>query len=171
MEGLALLLLAVALYGHSWDLLGVTRSRSTGVLTGVISVVLILAALFSPGGLSAEGAKATAITALAILWALYAFLVAGLGLGELEQRPLGLYGLPLAVGSVVLGLRVWGASADASARLLSAGAVVAAVPFILLFIYAGLNAPRLERTYGYIQLIAAAVIAALAGTAYFLVPG
>jgi hypothetical protein len=50
MEALVLLSLAIALYSHSGDLLGVTRSRSTGVLTGVISVVLMLAVLFTPGG-------------------------------------------------------------------------------------------------------------------------
>lgn len=171
MEALTLLSLAIALYGHSWDLLGVTRSRSTGVLMGIISVVLILAALFTPGGLAGGGARNASVAALAILWAIYAFQVAGLGIGELEQRPLGLYGLPLAAGSVVLALSLWSASSDPTARLLSAGAVVAAAPFILLFVYAGLNSPRLERTYGYIQLIAAAVIAALAGIAYFAVRG
>lgn len=168
MEALVLLLLAVGLYAHSWDLLGVTRSKSTAALAAGVGTALLLAALFSPGGL--QGGAANVPTAsLAILWAIYALVVAGLGLADQESRSLGLYGLPLTAGSLFLAWKLF-SDGQAVRVLLASGAVVAAVPFILLFVYAGLNAARLGRTFGYIQIVASAVIAALAGAAYFAPP-
>lgn len=169
MEAFALLLLAVALWGHSWDVLRVTRARSTASLAAGVGIALLLAALFSPGGLSGGAAK-TASATLVILWAFYALFVAGVGYTETDERALGLYALPLAAGSLILGWLVFAGGGGQAATLLAAGSIIAVIPFALLFIYAGLNAPALGRTYGYVQLIASVIIAVLAFAA-FLTPG
>jgi len=166
MEALILLLLAVVLYGHSWDLLGATRSKSTAGVAAGTGVTLLLAALFSPGGLAGGGAN-TVVASLTILWGIYALVAGALGFWELEGRALGLYALPVTAVSLLLGWKLLSTPGQVQPALfLGAAAVISAIAFALLFIYAGLQAARLERVYGYIQLIISVIIGALAVAAY-----
>jgi hypothetical protein len=124
MEGVAFILIGVALFSHSWSLLGFyADARSLGVTMAGIAVALAVALFaFEPqflgtlgDGQSVRGAETDLLKILIISWAIYAAIVGAQNLWDMEERPLGLYSVALtAVSFVSLAffLQLWADSGE-----------------------------------------------------------
>ena len=113
MEGVFFVLIAAALFSHSWHLLGLYHEgRTVGLYTAGLGLVSLIALTLAPMVLSASGSAASAgasdilagttmMKVLIILWAGYAVGVGAQGLWEFDERAIGFYSGFLTAASAV----------------------------------------------------------------------
>ena len=111
MDLIFLFVLPGILWIQSWHLLGLfTNARALGIIAAAGAILLFGVVLFqdnlpmaikAPEELGKFIAPATAISVFALVWAVYAVLLAGVYLWGLETRSLGFYGLFLWVVSTL----------------------------------------------------------------------
>lgn len=163
MEALALVLIGLVMYVHGWHLLGLTESRSTGIVGAVVGIALAALVLYKPVA-AATGADPGLLAALLLLGAVYALLVAAVGLWDFDARTLGFYSIFLAVSLVVIA--VYFGSVEIS-TMLAVAAGVLAVPFALLFFHLVPPFRRIGVLTGWFFLVLGAA-AALIGYGVYL---
>ena len=145
MEGIFFVLIGAALFSQAWHVLGqYSEGRTTGVFSAALGLLALGVFMFgttiTPTLISGDGATAltTALTALIVLWSVYAVAVGAQGLWDLDDRAIGFYSAFLAVVSLVIFLVFAIAMADGGVFEHSLGIwlSMSAVPFLLTIISA-----------------------------------
>lgn len=163
MEPFIFIIIGAVLFVHGWNLIRVVDLRTVGFLAAAAAIGLSALVLLQETERVTD-ASDSSITALAVLLALYAAVLAAVGLWDFDVRTLGLYAIFLAVAMVGYTVYFFDILATSDTGLISTlGGVVTlvlAIVFALLFVA---YVPPLRRTYqtvvGYFFLIGAAVVA------------
>jgi len=161
MEPFIFIIIGAVLFVHGWNLIRVVDLRTVGFLAAAASIGLAALVLLQKT-VTVTDASNEVVTALAVLLALYAAVLAAVGLWDFDVRTLGLYAIFLAAAMVGYAVFFFGIVGDISPSSTLSGivALVLAIVFGLLFIA---YVPPLRRTYqtvvGYFFLIGAAVVA------------
>ncbi len=162
MAALGFLLIAVIVFMFGWYLIGVTDSRTTGVITGAAALLMGASVVFQ--GATVFGSASTApIGALLLLWAIYGVLVGAVGIFGTGGRAVALYALLLSLAMIAFA--VW-----FGAHGILAGTIVTlavAIPFFLQFVEDIVPIPALSGLVGFLMLIAG-VVSGAAGLGVYL---
>ena len=176
MEGIFFILIGAALFSQAWYVLGLySEGRTMGVLAAVLGLLTLGTFMFgttvSPTLISGSGSEAltTALTALVILWAVYAVVVGAHGLWDLDERAIGFYSGFLSVASLVVFLVFAIAMADGGVYEHDLGIwlSMSAVPFLLtivaavVFFYLAFQIQILRLVAGWFLLFGSTVIGIL----------
>jgi len=97
------LILGVVMFMHAWQLFGFSAPKTTGIVGAAGAILLALLLALKPLPLLTP-ASPTALSASIVIWAVYAALVAGVGLWGLDPRGLGFYsayGAAVMIGQIV----------------------------------------------------------------------
>ena len=93
MEIVFLILLPAALWAHAWYLLGFyTNPRTLGLIAAGVAIALLAHVVQAPLGMLSTASTA-AMSAFILIWAVYALLVAAVGLWGFDERTVGFYSL------------------------------------------------------------------------------
>ena len=156
MDALAVVLFALVLFSHSWNLLGKTDLKLPGIIAGTVSIVLILLIMFKPLNLM-TGASPVSIALCLVLFTLYAVSLAAIGLWKFDPRLLGYYSALHAFGRLLLAvsfLSLGGMIGIAA----SFTQVILVVLFILLAIHLIITTHPLQKLTGWFFLIGSVII-------------
>ena len=170
MEIVFLLLLPAALWAHAWYMLGYyTNPKTLGLIAGIVAIALLGLVLFKQDIIIVSGTEGP-FTALVLVWAVYAVLIAGVGLWGFEERAVGFYSLFLWVVSLVFvgyyflgGDLLSGGGAATLSWLLGLVSLVLSVLAAFLFFYLAFPLPRLRMVTGWFFLILSIIVALLGG--------
>ena len=194
MEALGLLLIAGALFCHSWHILGLyPDGRTVGVYVGALGLAALIATTLDPmlliGG-NAEAvadaggnaghkaysiasglAETTTMKTLIIGWAVYAVGVGAQAIGDYDERAIGFYSAVVGVISVVA-LIVFASTlskpyGEDVTLALSAATLVLSIVAAMMFFYHAIPFNGLRPVAGWFTLvgsIAVAIVAILIGT-------
>lgn len=174
MEGIFFVLIGAALYSQAWSILGLySEGRTMGIFTaglGLLSLgTIMFGSTIEPTVLVEGGAGSltNALTALVILWAVYAVGVGATGIWEFEDRAIGFYSSFLAVASVIvflyfaISMSPGGEFSDYSEGLwlsMSAVPLVLTVISTITFFYLGFQFQLLRLVSGWFTLLGSIVI-------------
>ena len=174
MEGVAFILIGVALFSHSWSLLGFyADARALGITMAGVATALVLALfVFEPQFLGSIGdsqsmraAETDILQILIISWAIYAAMVGAQNLWDMEERPLGFFSIPLTAVSLVsmaFFLSLW---VDSGEDIVMAPTMIIAamlsVMGALLFFSLALPFAPLRTVSGWALLLQSLVVAGL----------
>lgn len=178
MEGVFFVLIAAALFSHSWHLLGLYHEgRTVGLYTAGLGLVSLIALTLAPMVLSASGSAASAgapdvlagttmMKVLIILWAGYAVGVGAQGLWEFDERAIGFYTAFLAVASAVafvfFGIELEDRGVGQEVWLAMSGAfLVLTILAATLFFYMAIPFRALRKVAGWFVLLGSLAVAGL----------
>ena len=109
MEGIFFLLIGAAIFSQAWYVLGLySEGRTMGVFTAGLGLLALGTIMFgttiTPTLISGDGSTelTTVLTALIVLWAIYALAVGAHGLWDFDPRAIGFYSVFLSVVSLVV---------------------------------------------------------------------
>ena len=180
MEAVALILIAGALFCHSWSILGLyPDGRTMGVYMGALGVAALIAITFDPmlliggdvealtdaGGfpgdkaysLASGLAEITVMKMLIVVWAAYAIGVAAQGLWDYDERAIGFYcAIPAAVSLAALfffGGNLFDPYGNAVTITLSAAALILSLLAGVLFFYLAVPFVVLRLVAGWSTLV------------------
>lgn len=154
---LGTVLVGATMMAHGWWQAGAAEGRTTGWLAAIVGAVLGLSVAFGT-------VPSPELRILFVLWAIYAFLVAGAGIQEYGTRALGFYGIFSAVAYVFY-LLLFARDVDATGTIVTG---VLAGSFFLLFLYMAPPIRALERVVAWIFIVAGAGVS-LIGLAGLLI--
>ena len=194
MEALGLLLIAGALFCHSWHILGLyPDGRTVGVYVGALGLAALIATTLDPmlliggdaeavadaGGnaghkaysIASGLAETTMMKTLIIGWAVYAVGVGAQAIGDYDERAIGFYSAVVGVISVVA-LLVFSSTlskpyGEDVTLALSAATLVLSIVAAMMFFYHAIPFNGLRPVAGWFTLvgsIAVAIVAILIGT-------
>ena len=173
MEGIFFLLVGAAIFSQSWFVLGLySEARTMGVLLATLGLLTLGTFMFSttitPTLISGEGSTEllTALTALIVLWAIYAVAVGTHGIWDLDTRAIGFYSAFLSIASLVVFLIFAISTADGGVfeHSLDIWLSLSLVPLLLgiisglVFFYMALEFQVLRLVTGWSLLFGGAVI-------------
>lgn len=169
MESFVFIIIGAVLFAQGWNLIRVVDLRTVGFLAAVGAIGILGVATIGDIPASSDGVATSVVITMSVLLAVYAAVLAAVGLWDFDARTLGLYSIFLAVVILAIGGGVYlGAIEDANEvvsdpeTIIGVGAIVLAILFGLLFINL---VPPLRRTYqtvtGYAVLVGASVVAVL----------
>lgn len=174
MEGVAFILIGVALFSHSWSLLGFyADARALGItMAGVATALVLTLFVFEPQFLGSLGdsqsvraAETDLLQILILSWAVYAAMVGAQNLWDMEERPLGFFSIPLTAVSLVsmaFFLSLW---ADSGEDVVMAPTVIIAAMLSimggLLFFSMALPFAPLRTVSGWALLLQSLVVTGL----------
>lgn len=180
MEAVALILIAGALFCHSWSILGLyPDGRTMGVYMGAFGVAALIAITFDPmlliggdvealtdaGGFSGDRAyslasglaEITMMKLLIVVWAAYAVGVAAQSLWDYDERAIGFYcAVPAAVSVVALfffGGNLFAPYGNAVTITLSGAALILSMLAGVLFFYLAVPFVVLRLVAGWSTLV------------------
>ena len=156
MDALAVVLFALVLFSHSWNLLGKTDLKLPSIIAGTVSIILILLVVFKPLNLM-TGASPVSIALCLMLFTLYTVSLAAIGLWGFDPRLLGYYSALHAFGRILLAvsfLSIGGMIGIAA----SFTQVILVVLFILLAIHLIITTHPLQKLTGWFFLIGSVII-------------
>ncbi|MBC7234489.1 MAG: hypothetical protein H5T69_01515, partial [Chloroflexi bacterium] len=96
MEAVAALVLGVVVFMQAWQLFGLSESKTTGIVGAAGAIALTALVGWKPLPLLTKVAPG-ALAASMLIWAIYAALVAAVGLWGFDPKGLGLYSIYAAV--------------------------------------------------------------------------
>lgn len=194
MEALGLLLIAGALFCHSWHILGLyPDGRTVGVYVGALGLAALIATTLDPmlliggdaeavadaGGnaghkaysIASGLAETTMMKTLIIGWAVYAVGVGAQAIGDYDERAIGFYSAVVGVISLVA-LLVFASTltkpyGEDVTLALSAVTLVLSIVAAMMFFYHAIPFNGLRPVAGWFTLvgsIAVAIVAILIGT-------
>jgi hypothetical protein len=156
MDALAVVLFALVLFSHSWNLLGKTDLKLPGIIAGTVSIVLILLVVFKPLNLM-TGASPVSIALCLLLFTIYAVSLAAIGLWGFDSSSLGYYSALHALGRILLAVSFLsiGGMIGIAACLTQ---IILVVLFILLAIHLIITTHPLRKLTGWFFLIGSVII-------------
>ena len=187
MEIVFLLILPVALWAHSWHMLGFYSSaRSLGIMGAAVALAL-LGLVFFGRDLTVNIGSEGPLSAFILAWVFYAVLLAAVGLWGFDERTLGFYSLLLGITSLVFvayymlgdailldtgtsSLGVESGEAVRISTLMGIDALVLTVLGVLLFFYLGPPFQKMRVATGWVFLVGSIVGVALGGLAVLGLP-
>ena len=185
MEALGLILIAGALFCHSWHILGLySDGRTVGVSVAALGLAALIAATLDPmlliggdaeavadaGGdaghkaysIASGLAETTLMKTLIVGWAVYAVAVGAQVFGDYDERPIGFYSAILAVVGIAALLffagnltRPYGENV---AIALSAAALAMSLVSAMLFFYLAIPFNGLRPVAGWFALVGSVAI-------------
>ncbi len=159
--------LGAILFLQGCQYLSLSHPRSTGIVGAAGAILLSSLVAFKPLAPLAK-IPTEALVATAALWAIYAGLVAAVGLWDFDTRGFGLFGVFAAVISLVA--VIYGATAGYTLLPILCSAI-ATVAFAMVFIYAGTPIKGLQAATGWVLGVAGVAMIVLHGLAVMKVPG
>ena len=167
MEIVFLILLPAALWAHAWYLLGFyTNPRTLGLIAAGVAIALLALVVQAPLGMLSIASPA-AMSAFILIWAVYALLVAAVGLWGFDERTVGFYSLFLWVMSLIFVGYFFGGELLGGASLISivmgVSALMLSVLAALLFFYLTPPFTRMRQATGWFFLTGSIIIALLGG--------
>ena len=167
MEIVFLILLPAALWAHAWYLLGFyTNPRTLGLIAAGVAIALLALVVQAPLGMLSTASTA-AMSAFILIWAVYALLVAAVGLWGFDERTVGFYSLFLWVISLIFVGYFFGGEFLSGAAIISVvmgvSALLLSVLAALLFFYLTPPLTRMRQATGWVFLIVSIIIALLGG--------
>lgn len=143
------LILGMVVFMHAWQLFGLSTPKTTGLVGAAGAILLALLLALRPLPLLSS-ASLTALSASVAVWAIYAALVAGVGLWGLDPRGLGFYS---AYGAVVMiGQMIYCITPTFSLAGLICG-VVQFIAFGMLFFYLAIPFDILRKATAWVLVI------------------
>lgn len=176
MEGIFFLLIGAALFSQAWNVLGLySEGRTMGMFgmgLGVIALgTIMFGTTITPTLISGEGSTELlmALTALIVLWAVYAVVVGAQSIWDTDPRAVGFYSVFLAIGSLVVFLIFALSMAEGGVFEHSTGIWLAmsAVPLLLTiistatFFYLAFELQVLRLVTGWLMLLGSSVVGLL----------
>ena len=131
MEAVAALVLGVVVFMHAWQLFGFSESKTTGMVGAVGAIALAALVAWSPLSMLTKTTR-TAISSSMLIWAIYAALVAAVGLWNFGSRGLGLYSAYAAI--VMIGQVIYCSVTAFTLAGIICG-IIQAIAFAMLFFY------------------------------------
>ena len=167
MEAVAGIALGVVVFMQAWQLFGLSEPKTTGIVGLVGAILLAALVAFKPLPMLTK-ATAEALAASMVIWAVYAALVAAVGLWNFDPRGLGLYS---AYGAVAM---IGGIIYCVVAKLIVVGLVcnfVQAVAFAMLFFYFAIPYNVLKKATAWVLVVVGSIHGILAALMIMKVPG
>lgn len=156
MDALAVVLFALVLFSHSWQLLGKTDLKLPGIIAGTVSIVLIFLVIFKPYNIM-TGASPVSIALCLLLFTIYSASLAAIGLWGFDSKALGYYSALQAFGRILLAVSFLsiGGMIGIAATFTQ---IILVVLFSLLAIHLIINTHPLQRLTGWFFLIGSVII-------------
>jgi hypothetical protein len=172
MEAVFFVLIGVALFSHSWHLLGLyPDGRTMGLFTGGLGLASLIAISFAPmvlvGGDPDANvlAETNIIKLLIVAWAGYAIGVGAQGLWEFDDRAIGFYSAILtaisAVAFIYFAVNMANAYGNDVLIALSAATLLLSVMAGIMFFYLAIPFNGLRLVAGWFLLVGSAVVAGI----------
>ena len=173
MEGIFFVLIGAALFSQSWYVLGLySDGRMMGVLSGGLGLLALGTVMFgatiAPTLITGEGATelTSGLTALIVLWAIYALGVGAHGIWEFEDRAIGFYSGFLFVASltILLFFAIYMADAGKFSQDVGVWLSMSAVPFLLtviaaiVFVYMAFQIQAMRLVAGWFLMLGSSAI-------------
>ena len=180
MEIVFLFIVSAVLWGHSWHMLNLYTNPRTMGLIGAAGAIALLGVVLFGQNLIIIGGTESPLLAFVLMWALYAAILAAVGLWGFDERTLGLYSLFMSVVSLLYvayyflgdGLLldegtsptgVAAATVGAISYLMGIAALALTLLSALLFFYLAPPFVRMRTVTGWFYLVLSVVLAVLAG--------
>jgi len=158
MEAVFFVLIGMAIFAHSWNLLGLySDGRTMGLVTGALGLGSLMAITFAPMVLVGGDADANVlaetniIKLLIVAWAGYAIGVGAQGLWDLDDRAIGFYSAILTAISAVAFFYFAGNLAGAYGNDVT---IALSAATLLLSVMAGVMAFHLAVPFNALRLVA-----------------
>ncbi len=172
MEAVFFVLIGLALFSHSWNLLGLyPDGRTMGLFTGALGLGSLIAITFAPmvlvGGDPDANvlAETNIIKMLIVAWAGYAVGVGAQGLWDFDDRAIGFYSAILTAISAVALFYFAANLADAYGNdvtiAMSAATLLLSILAGMLFFYLAVPFNALRQVAGWFLLVGSVVIAGI----------
>ncbi len=152
------LILGVVMFMHAWQLFGFSAPKTTGLIGAAGATLLALLLALKPLPLLTP-ASASALSAAVVVWAIYAALVAGVGLWDFDARGLGFYS---AFGAVVMIVQMIYSIVSAFSLAGLICGVVQFIAFAMLFFYLAIPFTVLRKATAWVLVIAGPIHGILA---------
>lgn len=167
MEAVAAVVLGVVVFMHAWQLFGFLEPKTTGMVGAVGAIALVALVGWKPLRTLTEISGA-ALSASVLIWAIYAALVAAVGLWNFGSRGLGLYSAYAAV--MMIGQIIYcGATAFTLAGIICG--LIQAVAFAMLFLYLAIPLKVLKKATAWVLVFVGPIHGILAAMMLMEVPG
>jgi hypothetical protein len=160
MEAVAAVILGVVLFMQAWQLFGLSHPKTTGLVGAAGAIVLVSLLAWQPLPLL-SGVKAQALSVSIGTWAIYAALVAAVGLWNFEPRGFGLYSIwavILAIGQIIY------CSATMYSLTGMICGIINVVAFAMVFCYYGLVLSKLRVGTAWVLVIVGVIHGILAAS-------
>lgn len=167
MEALAAVVLGAVLFMHAWQLFGLSQPKTTGIVGAAGAVVLASLVAWQPIA-AMTGAEPAAFSISVAVWAIYAALVAAVGLWGFDARGLGLYSIFAA--AAMIGQIVYCTATVYTLAGLICG-VIQAVAFAILFCYLAIPIARLRLATAWVLIVVGVVHGLLGAMMLMEIPG
>ena len=167
MEAVAAMVLGAVLFMHAWQLFGLSQPKTTGIVGAAGAIVFASLLAWQPIAMVTKVGAAPFSTSV-VVWAIYAALVAAVGLWGFDARGLGLYSIFGAV--VMVGQMVYCTATVYVLVGLICG-LIQAVAFAILFSYLAIPLARLRLPTAWVLLVVGVVHALLGAVILLKVPG
>ena len=160
MEALAAVTLGIVLFMHAWQLFGLSHLKTTGMVGAIGAIILTSLVAWQPvAGITGVGPAA--LSTSIVIWAIYAALVAAVGLWGFDARGLGLFsifGVAMMVGQII-----YCATTVYTLTGIICG-IIQAVAFAFLFCYLAIPMEGLRRGTAWVLIVVGVIHALLAVT-------
>lgn len=167
MEMVSALTLGLVVFMHAWQLFGLSESKTTGIVGAAGAIILALLIAWKPLPMVTKVAAEALAIPMAV-WAVYAALVAGVGLWNFDPRGLGFYSAYAAVTMIVQ--IIYCIIAQFTLAGLICG-IVQMVAFALLFFYLATRFDVLKKVTAWVLVVVGPIHGILAVLLLFKVPG
>ncbi len=168
MEAVAALILGLVVFMHAWQLFGLSESKTTGIVGAAGTLILALLIGWKPPLPMLTKVAAEALATSMVVWAIYAALVAGVGLWNFDPRGLGFYSAYAAVTMIVQ--IIYCIVAQFTLTGLICG-IVQTIAFALLFFYLALRFDALNKVTAWVLVVVGPIHGILAVLLLLKVPG
>jgi len=158
MEVVAALALGVIVFMQAWQLFGLSESKTTGIVGAAGAITLVALVALQPLPML-TGVPAAALSASTLIWAVYAALVAAVGLWGFDPRGLGLYSAYAAV--VMIGQIVYCIATTFTLVGIICG-IVQLVAFAMLFFYLAIPFNGLKKATAWVLVVVGPIHGVLA---------
>ncbi len=167
MEALASLLVAAVMFLQAWQFFGLSESKTTGMVGAVGAIGLGSLVVFKPL-LPLTEVDWPALSSSIVVWAIYAALVAAVGLWNFDTRGFGFYSILAAVW--MLGQVYYTAAVKYTLGGLIEGLLLM-VAFGMLFFYWAVPFRGLRLPTAWVLVVVSVLVALLAGAKISGAPG
>lgn len=153
MEAVASIVIGAVLFMHAWQLFGLSHPKTTGLVGAVGAIALASLVVWKPLALLTK-VTPEAVSTSVLVWAIYAALVAAVGLWDFDPRGLGLYSIFAAVA--MIGQIIYCA---ATTYILSGliGGIILAIAFGILFFHLAIPIVRLRLATAWVLIVVGVV--------------
>jgi len=166
-EAVAAVVLGVVVFMHAWQLFGLSAPKATGIVGATGAIALTALAVLKPAPPLSRVAP-EALSSSILIWAIYAALVAAVGLWNVDSRGLGLYSAYAAV--VMIGQIIYCTVTTFTLVGLVCG-LIQAVAFAMLFFYLAIPFGVLKRATTWVLVVVGPIHGILAAMMLMKVPG